>query len=270
MSVADRDFSRFMDDAQPAFTVRGRLTPVVRGALLTLFVAFATQFAFMLVDDDLEPAARFSPRRWWSAGGWWTVGTALCVFPRAFLGVAAGLVAAFWLFGREVEARLGGRSLLGLLLFSGVLGLSPALLDPEGWSLGPVAPVFAVLFMFFFAVRDLVVFEALPARWLAMLAAVGLAVATLVSGAQGVSPLTPAIGGGAAWWWWHARSQGLMRRRMREEQSLAEEREEALSTRLRVDALLDKINALGIDRLSEEERRFLAAASRRFRRAGRR
>lgn len=274
MSIADRGYFR-----EGAFHASGwGGTPWTWGLLtanLALWLVYAGAFRsgdpgplFGFLDRALPLRAADVVGR----GRVWQLATHAFVHaPGSALPLAFDLVALFF-FGREVERMLPRGGLARLFLLSGaaagMLAVPWAYLVGRERSpfLGSTGAVLGVMVAFACRRPSHVVFPGIPA-WLFVVVVAALPLLAFAGGSG--DPLFVAhLGGAAAGWlhfalggrvgaWWRARASA----RDAAAREAARVRDDA--DRRRLDDLLEKINRGGIGSLTEEEREFLRAASRR-------
>lgn len=176
---------------------------------------------------------------------------------------------ALWMFGADVERVMGTKKFLTLYFTAGVFAaVLSAFITPHTAILGASGSIFAVevaFAMFFPNVTIILFIFPIKARHLVM----------LFAGLTALNCLLP-IGGGVAY---YAHLGGLLygflfvkyepkvlslvslwQARQRER-----ELREGEEIRCKVDALLDKVNRVGLENLTEEEMEFLQKASKKYR-----
>ncbi len=177
-----------------------------------------------------------------------------------------------WMFGTEIELTWGTKSFARFYILSGIAGavLTLAFLwSSEGPVIGASGAIYGVLaaYWLMFPDRKLYFFPipiALKVKW----AIPGMMLIGLLFGGGGVAHLAH-LGGAlfgvlylkADWRWLKVTSWIKSLRYKRNLAKLERNRRHADEVMKRVDAILDKINAVGIDKLTSEERRFLEEAS---------
>src|SRR5207247_851323 len=209
-----------------------------------------------------------------------------------FLHLAFNLLALF-VFGPQVEERMGGGSFLRYYLLCGLGGaaLSFALMQfrPVTLVVGASAAVYGVLLAFAWAWPDqpINVFllpTPIPAKWLVTFYVAITLVLALLSTSDGVAHLAH-LGGFATGFlylkvgdWRLGRAERTLRRRTEpsvlvhpgraaraSDAPKPPRRVERDPAQAEIDRVLDKISARGIDSLTPAERRFLAEMSRKMR-----
>jgi len=178
---------------------------------------------------------------------------------------------ALWMFGTEIEYRLKSRSFLKFYIFCGLGGGLLSLIfnynmpNPIVGASGAIYGILAAYWLMF-PDRILYIFFMFPmkVRWAIPLFAVLNFVASGTNVAH-LAHLGGALIGLAYMKWdyhWLSPSRWLnsMRNKRREE-ILEKKRQKAEDIMKRVDEILDKINDVGIDNLSREEKKFLESAS---------
>lgn len=195
-----------------------------------------------------------------------------------------------WMFGVEIEERLGLRSFLRLYFFSGFGGALAALIFDYG-SMSPIVgasgAIFGVLVAYwrFFPERTILLYFVIPVKIKYMIPVmVGLGLyATMTSAGGNIAHLAHLGGAAVGFIMTRAGARGgdpgvartaggpgfFERRRNRKKEKTRENltakfennRQQAEDTMRRVDAILDKINDVGIENISQEDRKFLEDAS---------
>ena len=177
-----------------------------------------------------------------------------------------------WMFGTEVEFTWGTKSFARFYFLAGIGGalLTLAILpSSEGPVIGASGAIYGVLaaYWLMFPDRRLYFFPipvALKVKW----AIPGFMLLGLLFGGGSVAHLAHL--GGALFgvlylkvdWRWRSPLNWIKSLRYKRKLAkLERNRRRADEVMKRVDAILDKINEVGIDRLTAEERRFLEAAS---------
>lgn len=189
-----------------------------------------------------------------------------------------------WMFGVEIEERLGLNRFLKLYFFAGLGGALAALVFDYA-SLSPIVgasgAIFGVLIAYwrFFPERSVYLYFVIPVKIKYLIPVmVGLGLfATMTSSGGNIAHLAHL--GGAAVGYFMVRSTARAgapgwlerlrnRRRSKEHQKLSEKfeqnRQQAEDVMKRVDSILDKINEVGLENISESDRRFLEEASNRL------
>lgn len=177
---------------------------------------------------------------------------------------------SLWMFGTEIEYNLGTKRFTWFYLFGGLSGAALTLIvnhDQMIPVVGASAAIYSVLIAYWvtFPERYLYLYFLLPikVKW----AIPGLILIGFLSG-PGVAHMAH-LGGavfGLAYmkldWRFLYFTRKLKNLRYeRQERKLQKNKERAEDTMKRVDAILDRINEVGIDKLTREERKFLEDAS---------
>lgn len=176
-----------------------------------------------------------------------------------------------WMFGTEVEYSMGTKSFSRFYFLSGISGglLHLAIFHNEAVPmLGASGAIYGVLaaYWLMFPDRHLYIWFLFPVkvRW----AIPGLFLLSILIAPQGVAHFAHA--GGAICgliylkmdWRWQFIGQKLKNLRYRRlSAKIDRKRREASDMMRRVDAILDKINEVGMENLTKEEKRFLEEAS---------
>ena len=263
------------------------MTPWVRRLIVANLVVFLLQLT-IFVNPWFEVTFGFVPLD--ALARPWTFLTYMFLHAN-FLHLAVNLLALF-VFGPQVEERMGGGPFLGYYLLCGLggAGLSFVLMQfrPVTLVIGASAAVYGVLRAFAWASPNepINVFplpEPVPAKWLVtFIVAVSLVLA-LVPSSDGVAHLAH-LGGFATGFlylkaadWRLGRAERHLRRASqpsvlvhpgraaRASDAPKRGRPERDPAQAEIDRVLDKISARGIDSLTPAERRFLAEMSRKMR-----
>jgi membrane associated rhomboid family serine protease len=177
-----------------------------------------------------------------------------------------------WMFGTEIEYSWGSKSFAWFYLLcglaGGVLSLATQALFPAGLILGASGAIYGVFVAYWlmFPNRYLYLWFLFPVKvkW----AIPGFMLIGFLFGGSSVAHMAHL--GGALWgliyikmdWRW-GRFGGSLRniKYKRQEAKLNKRRRQADDIMKRVDAILDKINEVGIENISKEDRKFLEEAS---------
>ncbi|MDF1545583.1 MAG: rhomboid family intramembrane serine protease [bacterium] len=178
---------------------------------------------------------------------------------------------ALWMFGTEIEHTWGSRAFGKFYLLGGLAGALLTLIVYPGQpypTIGASAAIYAVLIAYWlmFPNRQLYIYFIIPVK--VKYAIPGLMIIGFLFGGTNVAHMAH-LGGAlfglayfkADWKLAFLRNRIKNLRQERNEAKLNKNREQAEQTMKRVDAILDKINEVGMDGLSAEERRFLQDAS---------
>jgi membrane associated rhomboid family serine protease len=263
------------------------MTPWVRRLMVANLVVFLLQ---VFVSPGFLATLGFSPL--YAFRQPWTFVTYMFVHAN-LLHLAFNLL-ALYVFGPEVEERMGGGPFLRYYLLCGLGGAALSLV--LGWSFGRLNPVvgasaavYGVLLAFAWAAPDQPIYVFLlpapiAAKWLVtFLVAVSLVLA-LFPTSDGVAHLAH-LGGFATGFlylkiadWRLGRAEHNLRRRSEpsvlvhpgraaraSDTPKPPRRVERDPSQAEIDRVLDKISARGIDSLTPAERRFLAEMSRKMR-----
>ncbi len=207
----------------------------------------------------------------------WTLVTYMFLHDRTGLAHILFNMLALYFFGTRVEARIGSRHFIWLYLVSGIAGgLLSLVFTPRAYIIGASGAVFGVSFAFaYFWPRDRIyIWGVLPieARWLVILTA-AIAIFGGFTGAQGGVAHFAHLGGYAGGWlylWWMNRRATAGRRAWQAKVSAPAGRVDSRRVatidltrvhpvnRDEVNRILDKINATGLESLTNEERTFLS------------
>jgi membrane associated rhomboid family serine protease len=177
-----------------------------------------------------------------------------------------------WMFGTEIEHTWGTKSFARFYLLCGLAGgflsLATQGIFPAGVILGASGAIYGVFvaYWFMFPNRYLYLWFLFPVKvkW----AIPGFMLLGFLFGGSGIAHMAHL--GGALWGvlhikldWRAGRLGGKFKdlKYKRQTAKLSKRRKKAEDIMKRVDAILDKINEVGIDNLSKEERKFLEEAS---------
>lgn len=264
------------------------MTPWVRRLIVANLVVFLLQLT-IFVNPWFAATFGFAPLA--AAARPWTFLTYMFLHG-GFLHLAFNLLALF-VFGPDVEDRMGGAAFLRYYLLCGLGGAAFSLV--LGWIFGRLNPVigasaavYGVLLAFAWAAPNapisvLFLPEPIPAKWLVtFIVALSLVLALLPS-SDGVAHLAH-LGGFVTGFlylkaadWRLGRAERQLRRASqptvlvhpgraaRGSDATKVRRAERNPAQAEVDRVLDKISARGIDSLTPAERRFLAEMSRKMR-----
>ncbi len=246
----------------------GMLTPFI----LTMIIANGAIFFIQaLVWPQITPLLGLTPARFLGdfPNHLYQLGTYM--FLHGGLGHILFNMFALWMFGSEIERSLGTKSFARLYLLSGIAGGLLHLIVANSQAIpmiGASGAVYGVLAAYWvmFPNREVYIYFLFPVKVKYFVPA--LLILGFLFGSSGVAHWAH-FGGAlmgfvllkADWRWiaWGRKLKNL--KAQRTEAKLAKRREEATRTMQRVDEILDKINAVGIENLTSEERKFLEEAS---------
>lgn len=178
---------------------------------------------------------------------------------------------ALWMFGVEVEYTFGTKRFIRFYLLSGLAGaLLPLIFqaDSNTWIVGASGAIYGVLgaYWLMFPNRMLYLYFLFPVK--VKYAIPGFLILGLLFGGANVSHLAHL--GGAIFGVLYTKADWRMPsfgrkfkeyKNKRNEAKLEKNRMKAEDTMKKVDKILDKINEVGLDNLTKEERKFLDDAS---------
>jgi len=178
---------------------------------------------------------------------------------------------ALWMFGTEIESRWGSRSFLKFYLLCGFGGALLSLIVNPGLSypiVGASGAIYGVLaaYWFMFPDRTLYIFFMFPmkVRWAIPL----FALLNFVASGPNVAHLAHLGGALVAFiyikidWRWNIIPRWIKSKRVKKKEAKIEKnRQKAEEIMKRVDKILDKINEVGIENISKDDRKFLEDAS---------
>ncbi|MEW5944629.1 MAG: rhomboid family intramembrane serine protease [bacterium] len=252
----------------------GRVMPVVRA----LLIANAAVFALQLVLNF----TRYG----------WVIIHYFALYPESvvlkfylwqtvtymFLHDSSGLwhfgfnMLALWMFGTDVEERMGSSRFMEFYFFCGVGAGVFSVLFPPAWgsyTLGASGAIYGILMAFgiYFPERIILAFMLFPmkARHFVILFGLLELFAMLTSTGGGVAYFAHV--GGLAFGYLFVRRQGAASGRLRTRRRVIERRERERTDEdwKRVDEILDKVSTGGMHSLSRREKAFLKEMSRRHR-----
>lgn len=178
---------------------------------------------------------------------------------------------ALWMFGTEIEYRWGPRSFLKFYILCGLGGALMSLVFNPGLSypiVGASGAIYGVLvaYWFMFPDRILYIFFLFPmkVRWAIPL----FALLNFMASGSNVAHLAH-LGGAIVGfiyiktdWRWRIIPNWLKSRRLKKKEiKIEKNRQKAEEIMKRVDKILDKINEVGLENISKEDRKFLEDAS---------
>lgn len=176
-----------------------------------------------------------------------------------------------WMFGTEIEYTWGTRAFSRFYLLAGLAGgVATLLIDASQpvVTIGASASIYAVLvaYWFMFPNRMLYIYFLIPVKVKYAIPAMMLLV--FLTGGARIAHMAHlggalfAVGYMKADWRWLRLGKTIKNLRYkRKEAKLQKNREKAEDIMKRVDAILDKINEVGLNKLTPEEREFLETAS---------
>ncbi|MEW5795385.1 MAG: rhomboid family intramembrane serine protease [Candidatus Zixiibacteriota bacterium] len=179
---------------------------------------------------------------------------------------------SLWMFGTEIELSWGAKSFARFYFLAGIMGalLTLAVLPgSEGPVIGASGAIYGILVAYWLMFPDRqIYFFPLPIALKVKWAIPGFMLLGLLFGGRGVAHLAH-LGGalfGLAFlkmdWRWLALGKRIKSLRYKRKLAkLERNRQRAEDVMKRVDAILDKINEVGIQNLSSDERQFLEEAS---------
>jgi len=264
------------------------MTPWVRRLIVANLVVFLLQVT-LFVSPAFLTTFGFAPLT--AVARPWTFLTYMFLHGN-FLHLAVNLLALF-VFGPQVEERMGGGAFLRYYLLCGLGGAALSFvlmqLRPVTLVVGASAAVYGVLLAFAWAWPDQPINVVLlptpnPAKWLVTFYVAVTLVLALLPASDGVAHLAH-LGGFATGFlylkvgdWRLGRAERTLRRRTEpsvlvhpgraaraSDAPKPPRRVERDPAQAEIDRVLDKISARGIDSLTPAERRFLAEMSRKMR-----
>lgn len=245
----------------------GMLSPFIRAILISNIIVFAIQYFYppFTMIFGLRPELFFSDfpmyvyqifTYMFLHGGFWHI------FFNMF---------ALWMFGTEIELTWGSRSFGRFYFICGVAGailtllVFPRQINPMIGASGAIYGIL-VAYWLMFPNRDLYFYFLFPVKVkyaipIMMLLGYFAAAANIAHMAHLGGALCGLLYMKLDWRWLRLGSFFKNLRNRRQEAKLEKRRQEAEDIMKRVDAILDKINEVGIENLSKAERKFLEEAS---------
>ncbi|MEE8577854.1 MAG: rhomboid family intramembrane serine protease [candidate division Zixibacteria bacterium] len=178
---------------------------------------------------------------------------------------------ALWMFGTEIEHTWGSRSFAKFYIYCGLAGAALTLAVQSGQvapMIGASAAIYGVLIAYWrmFPEREVYLYFLFPVKvkWFVP----GFMILGFLTAGQGVAHMAHLGGALFAFIYmkldWRYLSFGKKvknLRNKRQEAKLSRRRQDAEEVMKRVDAILDRINDVGIDNISKDDRKFLEEAS---------
>ena len=248
----------------------GKLSPFIKVMLIANASVFVVQYLF----PQLTQALGLTPARFFGEFPNLIYQLLTYMFLHGSLGHIFFNMFALWMFGTEIEFALGSRSFSRFYLLSGLSGAVLTLVVKSGQPypmIGASAAIYGVLVAYWimFPNRNLYIYFLFPVKvkW----AIPGMMLLGFLFAGGSVAHwahLGGALYGLAYikfdWRWirWGRRLKDIRYRR--ETTKLAKKRQKAGEIMRRVDTILDKINEVGIENISKDDREFLEEASSRL------
>ena len=246
----------------------GSISPVIKILLIVNTAVFLIQ---MMASSRLELLFGLTPAAFFSDFPNLLFQPLTYMFLHGGFGHIFFNMFALWMFGTEIEYAWGSRTFAKFYILSGLTGafLSMAVQSSSPIPIvGASAAIYGVLvaYWFMFPNRLLYIYFLFPVKvkW----AIPGLMILGFLFGGSNVAHWAH-LGGalfGAAyikadWRWLRPGSWWQSVSYKRKEAKFEKKRMKAEETMKRVDEILDKINEVGIENISEEDRKFLEEAS---------
>jgi len=245
----------------------GALSPFIKWMLITNGGIWVLQLIFPQITDTLG----LIPARFFADFPNWLFTPFTYMFLHGgFLHIAMNMF-VLWMFGTEIEFTWGSKAFGRFYLLGGLAGgiLTLAIDHAQtGVTIGASAAIYAVLvaYWFMFPNRMLYIYFLFPVKvkW----AIPVLMLLVFFTGGPSIAHMAH-LGGAlfavvymkSDWRWLRFGDKIKNLRYRRKEAKLQKNREKAEDIMKRVDAILDKINEVGIDKLTPSERKFLEEAS---------
>jgi membrane associated rhomboid family serine protease len=250
----------------------GMISPFIKWMLISNLAVFVVQNLPRFFPNfiDITPILGLNLPLFWGSFPAYLFQLVTYMFLHAGIGHIFFNMLALWMFGTEIEHTLGTRSFARFYLICGLAGAALTLLFPFHTSImiGASGAIWGILVAYWlmFPDRNLYLYFLLPikVRW----AIPGLLILSIFTAGDNVAHMAH-IGGVVCgflymkvdWRWnWFGRKFKDLRYR-RQVAKLEKHREEASDMMRKVDAILDKINEVGMENLSKAERKFLDEAS---------
>lgn len=244
----------------------GGLSPFIKWML----IINGGVFLWQLIQPSITPVLGLAPQRFFADFPNLTYQIVTYMFLHGGFGHIFFNMFALWMFGTEIERTWGSRTFARFYLLAGIAGAILTIAFPMGASLviGASGAIWGVLIAYWlmFPNRYLYLYFLFPVKvkW----AIPGFLLLSLLFSQGGIAHMAH-LGGAAygflylkmdwRWLWLGNRLKSL--RHNRQEAKLNKRRMEAEEVMRRVDAILDKINEVGMDNLTKAERKFLEEAS---------
>lgn len=250
----------------------GKPSPFIKYALIANVALFVLQ---MLLGDSFTFLFGLQPRLFFDQFPNYIYQVFTYMYLHGGLWHLAFNMFVLWMFGTEIEGLWGSRRFAWFYSISGICGgilpLMTQSLAPAGLIIGASGAIYGVLiaYWFMFPNRMLYIWGLIPVKvkW----AIPGFLLIGLLFGGSGVAHTAHL--GGAIYGFiymkadWRLTSFGSRIRNLRYKQQSAKlerRRQQAADTMKRIDSILDKINEVGIENISKDDRQFLEEASSRL------
>jgi membrane associated rhomboid family serine protease len=265
-------YDSYSTQGSPTFGSR-LLSPFIKWMLIANAAIFIIQNLPVVVPGlaDITPYLGLTPALFWAGFPKFIYQVFTYMFLHAGFWHIFFNMLALWMFGTEIEQTWGTRSFARFYFICGLAGaLGTLLVFPHQPipTIGASGAIWGILVAYWlmFPDRNLYLYFLLPikVRW----AIPGLLILSIFTSGENVAHMAH-IGGAVCGllylkvdWKWRRLGQKVKDlRRRRLEAKLEKRRAEASDIMKQVDAILDKISAVGIENLSREERKFLDEAS---------
>ncbi|UCC45246.1 MAG: rhomboid family intramembrane serine protease [Candidatus Zixiibacteriota bacterium] len=247
----------------------GRVSPFIKVALIVNSAVFVLQF---LVGDRFTILLGLYPDLFFSEFPNYIYQIFTYMFLHGGLFHIAFNMFILWMFGTEIEYAWGTRSFAWFYLMAGVAGGVLSLIAhsvlPSGLIIGASGAIYGVMIAYWlmFPNRLLYLYFLIPVKvkW----AVPGFMLIGFLFGGSGIAHMAHL--GGALYgllylkldWRWLTLGKKIRNLRYKQQSAkLEKRRRQAEDTMKRVDAILDKINEVGIENISDSDRKFLEEAS---------
>ena len=245
----------------------GALSPFIKWML----IANGGMFILQLIYPQITTYLGLSPARFFSDFPNWLFQPITYMFLHGGFFHLLMNMFVLWMFGTEIEFTWGTKAFRRFYLLAGLSGAILTLIVHSGQTavtIGASAAIFGLLvaYWFMFPNRMLYVYFLFPVK--VKYAIPVLLLLVFLTGGSNVAHMAHL--GGAIFgflyikgdWRWLRLGKAIKNLRYkRKEAKLQKNREKAEDIMKRVDAILDKINEVGIDKLTPAERKFLEEAS---------
>jgi membrane associated rhomboid family serine protease len=247
----------------------GALSPFIKWMLIINGGVYVLQFIFpsLTYNLGLTPARFFSE----FPNLLYTIFTYMFLHSTGMFGHILFNMFALWMFGTEIEHTWGSKSFARFYLYCGLAGAILTLIVYPSQAvpmIGASGAIYGVLIAYWlmFPRRNLYIYFLFPVK--VKYAIPGMMILGFLFSGGNVAHMAH-LGGalfGLAYlkldWRWISFGKKLKNLRYkRQEAKLEKRRQNAVDTMKRIDAILDKINEVGLENISKADRKFLEEAS---------
>jgi len=247
----------------------GALSPFIKWMLIINGGVYVLQYVFpaMTYNMGLTPARFFSE----FPNLLYTVFTYMFLHSTGHLGHILFNMFALWMFGTEIEFTLGTKSFARFYIFCGLAGAILTLIvypNQMAPMIGASGAIYGLLVAYWlmFPGRKLYIYFLFPVK--VKYAIPGMMVLGFLFSGGNVAHMAH-LGGALfglaymklGWRWLSFGKKFKNLRYKRQEAKLEKRRQNAADVMKRIDAILDKINEVGLENISKADRKFLEEAS---------